>query len=449
MAHKHPGVTLMKEQPAREWIDPETGQVRRSGAIYHRARYRDPSTGKYRYETLPQTFTHEKRAYETRHKQARQLWAKLKSDNLLVDGAKHRVRPSAAPGSAPISEVIDQYFTDKPRLSKATVEQKRRSLDNFLSWCADHKIHNTDELTADALRNWRTGVESRGRRVPVKGDGEGQGSKRQTDKPRADWSIASEIAHVAAALKHLRAQREHFRHIDADDFAERLKPHKITSRKKKRPLSKQDLPRVIQACIARDAETLPNGRPRHPAVAPFFTFLLLSGLRPGEVFDLAWSAVELDEDDDGAGVIYVHASKTGVERMVELRVSPACRRLLIAMKERDGGEGKVWGLTFDEIKSAYRQIRRSTKVKHFSPQVCRVSTGSYLINSSIYERAVERRTAEQLGHDEKTARAYYWGTVRGLDQDKRSLEGVMGIEREVEQITESIQPKARARRKSA
>ena len=58
MAHKHPGVTLMKEQPAREWVDPQTGRRRQSGAIYFRARYRDPATGRYRYETLPREFVH-------------------------------------------------------------------------------------------------------------------------------------------------------------------------------------------------------------------------------------------------------------------------------------------------------------------------------------------------------------------------------------------------------
>ncbi|MFZ1866044.1 MAG: hypothetical protein WAU39_17615 [Polyangiales bacterium] len=443
MAHKHPGVTLMKEQPAREWVDPQTGRRRQSGAIYFRARYRDPATGRYRYETLPREFVHEKQVYDTRLKHARALWAKLKADKLLVEGAKHRVKPSPVGQHAiPLADAIERYFGDKPRLSAKTVEQKRRSLNDFLAWCADHKIHSTDELTAAALRDWRTHVESRGLRIPAKGAGVGH-TKKQTDKPRADWSVATEIGHVATALKHLRSQRELFRHIDADDFAERLKTFKVTTRRKKKPLSRKDLPRVVQACIERDAETQPNGSPRHPEVAPFFVFLLLSGLRPGEAFDLKWDSVELDEDDEGKGVIYVHASKTGVERMVELWVSPACRRLLIAKKQRDGGEGKVWSLTPVQILSAYTSIRRKTQLKHFSPQVCRVTAGSYLINSAIYPRSVERRTAEQLGHDERTARAYYWGTVRGLDQDARTIEEVMGIKAEMEQILESIQPKAR------
>ena len=70
--------------------------------------------------------------------------------------------------------------------------------------------------------------------------------------------------------------------------------------------------------------------------------------------------------------------------------------------------------------------------------------GGFVLNQlRDIPRSVERRTAEQLGHDERTARAYYWGTVRGLDQDARTIEEVMGIKAEMEQILEWIQPKAR------
>ncbi|MBW2686331.1 MAG: hypothetical protein JRE19_10490, partial [Deltaproteobacteria bacterium] len=54
---KHPRVTLVKPIPARERIDPKTGEVKRSGATWWGVRYRDPDSGKIVRKTLDRTLT--------------------------------------------------------------------------------------------------------------------------------------------------------------------------------------------------------------------------------------------------------------------------------------------------------------------------------------------------------------------------------------------------------
>ena len=54
---KHPGVTLVQPIPARERIDPKTGEVKRSGATWWGVRFVDADTGRTVRKTLDRTLT--------------------------------------------------------------------------------------------------------------------------------------------------------------------------------------------------------------------------------------------------------------------------------------------------------------------------------------------------------------------------------------------------------
>lgn len=128
---------------------------------------------------------------------------------------------------------------------------------------------------------------------------------------------------------------------------------------------------------------------RYVPIAPFLAVLLLTGLRRGEALALPWLIVDLDAPDndgrDRRDPAHGGDLETNRDRMIGLEVSPALRKLLAAMKSREGGDGHVFGgaepYTVDTVKKARRRMLASFGAPAFDWQILRSTCATYLTNA--------------------------------------------------------------------
>jgi len=415
---KHPGVVLLKPDPARR--------------IGWRARYVDPDTGRSAKETLDPGL---------RTAELRNDWAVRKAKAITIRRLELDRGAPRATGTG-LSDALDRYFKDHERLRPGTLGIYRRAADKLAAWGTRTGIKSADELKGTHLVAFRASLVREPLNAPVKGGK--RGKRQEAERTRAPTTVNAELRATGTVLGYLR-RLGLLPRITADDLSDGLA--KLASNVERLDYRKPaELRELLEAALRHDAVTFdetreehagkraPGTTPRYTPIAPFVAAAILTGMRAGELIDLDWKQVDLDAlDHDGkpVGEIYVTAaSKTHRARTVGLEVSPALRTLLAALKLKTGGAGSVFGVTRGEAKATERRLR----IEFGAPAGCnwqalRRTCGTFLTNApGIFGAASAYRSAKQLGHSVAVAEKHYVDVARGIARDARTLEAAMQIE---------------------
>jgi integrase len=407
--------------------------------IGHRARFVDPDTGAVTWESLDASLT---------TVELREDWAVRKSKAL----AKRRLElEEGAPKKTgtDLEKAVERYFTDHAELRPRTIKSYRAAADKLLAWARRGGIKSADDLTRAKLLAFRASVVSEKKRVMR--DGGKRGERKAASEPRGPHTINRELRSVRVVLGYL-AELDLLPSIREGDLRRATKRIRVPSEHVEY-LTPADLRRLFDACERHDAEMFEETReehagerprgstPRYDAIGPFVAFVLLTGMRFGEAIALEWRQVDLDAlDHDGRAVGEIKltaATKTHKARTVGLEVSPALRRLLAAMRLRNGGKGRVFAaLTDGTASSAERRLKDDYGAPDgFTWQALRRTCGTFLTNApGVYGAASAYHSARQLGHSVKVAETSYLGIVRGISRDARTLEDAMQIGAQMERV---------------
>lgn len=419
----HPGVKIKK-------------RILPSGAVRYRAHWVDPCTERETTITLQQT-THE----------ARTQWAKAKSKQLI------KLRMDLEAGIAPpvagplVADAVDAYLADaRLRLSPRTLRTYRSTIQRFTQWAERRRIARTTDLTRGHLSELRAHLvkapvnERHGGVAGVKRH-RGVSTARERGL-RSPVSVNGDLRAIKTLLTTWR-RGELLRGLHSDDIADRLKPLRV-DRDAPVFFREPQLRELIRAALRHDSACFvetrdehqgarPKGTtPRHPEIAPLLVFLMLTGCRLGEALSLRWEQVDLAADNR-AGVIQLYAgdTKTRQARTIRLRVSPALRRLLGAMKLQASAPhvfGDNAALTHDIATAARRRMMRVYGAPTFDWKTLRSTCGTYLTNApGIFGDASVFLSAKQLGHSVAVAEKHYLGVHPGIDRDADTLEAAMSI----------------------
>lgn len=432
-SRKHPGVVLIKPDPARR-----TGW---------RARYQDPDSGKVAKETLDSALT---------TAELREDWAKRKSKAITE---RKRAITLGAPRATrkPLTEVLDEYFEvhDEKRLRPKTLRDYRAAANKLISWASTAKIRTADDLTKAKLRSFRDYLVNEPKQASKAGGKRGERVARD-DTQRSPRSVNRELASLRAVFGWLY-ETDRLAHVRGDDLKVAFKKLPNTVERIEF-LQGPELRQLFRAALAHDSVRFTETRvehlagkskgstPRFESVAPVVAVLLLSGMRLGEALTLEWSQVALDAlDNDGLPVGEIRltgATKTKRARTIDLAVSPALRTILAAMKEQSGNESHVLGgFTEDGAKAALERLRGDFGAPaKFTWQALRRTCGTFLTNApGIFGAASAYRSARQLGHSVAVAEKHYLGLVRGIPATAKTLEAAMNIEAELNEIADATE----------
>jgi integrase len=160
--------------------------------------------------------------------------------------------------------------------------------------------------------------------------------------------------------------------------------------------------------------------PRYAAVEPVIRFLLLSGLRLGELVSLQVGDVSLEH-----GYFDVRAANTKTKRgrRVTLDVTPSLAALLASKIDGKKSEDRVFAEhTRDSLCSTMRRMHE--KAPTFTHQLLRVTCATYLANMGGVGPVNE---AFRLGHSVQIAQDFYLGSVR-IDPAVKTLEEAMKLQ---------------------
>ncbi|MDB4988675.1 MAG: hypothetical protein JWN04_3853 [Myxococcaceae bacterium] len=426
---KHPGVVLIKPDPARE--------------IGWRARYVDPDTGVDRITGKTIKRTKVSLGPSIRTEAQRIAWAVNKSREL----AKRHVELAggATPASGvTLSHAVDRYFDAHPQLRDRTIADYRAAADKLLAWAKRERIES-DSLTRPLLMSFREELIREPKKVAAKGKGT-RGKPAATGERRSAVRVNNELRKVRTVLGYL-ADVDMFPRITRDDLRRALKRLPVTTERIEF-LRQPDCKQLLEACLLHDAETFVETRDEHAgegrsrigttqryeSIAPLVAFILLTGCRFGEAIALDWRQVDLDALDGSgqkAGEIHLSgaATKTHKARTIGLDVSPALRTMLAAMRPQTG-RGSVFGVPRAMAEAAAKRLKAEYGAPPaFTYLVLRRTCGTFLTNApSIFHGASAYRSAKQLGHAVQVAERHYTGLVRYISPDARSLEAAMEIE---------------------
>jgi len=420
---KHPGVTLIKPEPARERVDPKTGKVKRSGAMGWRVRYVDPDTGRTLKRALDRTLT----TIAAREDYAVRLSERLGRRRLeLEDGA---VRATGTP----LGAAEKRFYASLAKKRPATIATYKEGTDRLLDWAKQNRVRTCDDLTRGRVMAFR------------------------------EWLLAEDVA-PATFNKRLRAVKRMLAYwIDADlcpkldhsdlrrvkqeeaptELREFLRPTKV--RKLLEAAQRHDADTFSMTRREKAGETPKGGTPRYTPIAPFTLFVLLTGCRLSEALRLEWKDVDLkaaDHSGNEVGEFRIRAleSKTKKPRVVTLGVSPVLRRLLAAQKVGSGGKDRVWrDVTEDAAIKAMRRLRATYGAPpEFTWQALRRTCSTFLVNSSIFGSASAYQAAKQCGHSVLVMEKNYSGLVHGVDPTLRDLESVLGIEALADRVVRQV-----------
>lgn len=441
----HPGVKLLRRE--------------REGVATHYARFTDPDTGKLRDENLSKLLL--------TAEPARVEWAKRKAVALAE---RRRELALGAPRhtGGTVSAALDEFLATI--MNPATLATYREGVERFRSWAAERGLATADEVHAHHLAQFREWLRTQPRQRAAKGAGRG---KRTPEEKRIKaTSVNNRLRSVKACLNWLREQGK-LAHVGRDDIRERLKalPADEDPPTFLRP---EQIRQLLRAVLAHDGERFEVTRaerqergttPRYPAIGPFLLAALLGGFREGELHRLLWDMVDLDAlDEHGARVGEIRlpgsVTKTGRGRTVDLGVSPALRRLLIAWRLRTGGKGFVFGgdkpWSRGQVEAARKRLVAPIPEKREAPrtrgqrgrrtgdgfgaprfawQELRSTCATFLTNApGIFGASAAHRSAAQLGHRVDVAERYYLGLVRGISREAHDVETAMGVADLAEEI---------------
>lgn len=433
----HPGVYLKRRKL--------------KGRVSWRARYFDPDKRKEVYETLD--------AASYASVEARVDWAKKKSKELarrrdeIGEGIPRRTR-------TPVGTAVDDFlktWEERPTGSKKTVATYRQGVNRFRTWAEQNSVPVTENLTTADLEAFREYLSTRGRRVAV--SNKKRGAKEDSAKPQSPFSINRDLRSVKVMLNHWRRKRK-LPYLSRDDIADSLKAVD-TPRNPPDFLSAAKCKTLLEAALRHDGEMFevtrdehaglrtPGSTPKYEPIAPFVSFVLLTGCRVGEAENLLWDRVELDATDQSGnkiGEIRLRAedTKTKRARRIGLEVCPSVRSLLTALKLRAGSDPFVFGgpepRSHDQVEAARKRLTDEHGAPSFSWQNLRQTAGTFLTNApGIYGAASAFMSARQLGHSVAVAERHYLDVHRGIPKEARNLEEAFQIKDVMEQIVERAQ----------
>lgn len=418
----HPGVVLVR-QPLP------------SGGFRHRARFRDPLSGKFVWVGLDQL--------GLANDAGRRDWAIRKAGHLAKQrqAVKAGERIEAGPLSLP--DAIRDYLENATAqgLKPVTVSGYGLSLARFQEWANHAGVRGLREVTQEGLAAFHQWLRKAKKRDPVREST--RGARSPSAKPRAPASTNHDLAQVRVFLHQQRRLGHLPPVLDRDRITEALRPVRD---RVSRPafLRIPELRRLLEAAIRHDAtrfeltrtekagEAAPGGTPRHAPVAPFLLAALLSGMRAGELFALRWEWVYLDGQRPEF-VLPAESTKTGHERSIPLDITPHLAHLLAALKLRAGGDAYVFGgpapLSRDVAEKARGRLVRVYGAPAFSWQRLRQTCATFLTNApGIYGGAAAWHSARRTGHSVLVAEKRYVGLVADIPPAARTLEAAMGIE---------------------
>jgi len=422
----HPGVKFKRPDPSRRME-------------YWRAVYSDPDSGRETYERLDPA------VYPT--ERARLEWAKRKSREIANRREELANGASRATGQS-FEKVFDIYFSNTGDLRPATVKDYKVATGAFLRWAADGGI-TPDKLTRANLVEYRSWAYSHSKSQAAVGGK--RGAKREAGRSRSAATVNGDLRVMRRVLGWLRAT-DRLPRCSLEDLKIALAKYR---EQQETPafLTPEQLRRLFEAAERHDAavytmtrrekaDALPGQTARYTPISPLVAGVLLTGMRLDEACLIEWGTHvfldALDHDAREVGEIRLRAqdTKTHRARAVILDVSPLCRELLLALKRRSKGRGPVFGVTYDECRSALRRLRDDHGAPSiFDWQTLRSTCSTYLTNApAIYGSAAPFRAAKQLGHSVKVAESNYAGIVRGISHEHRTLEAAMQIEQEVRSV---------------
>jgi integrase len=417
---KHPGVVLLKPDPERR--------------IGHRVRYKNPDTGKVVKETLPEELT---------TVEQREQWAVVKSKELAARRLALEGGAVRATGIA-LKDAIERYFSAHPHLGARTIADTRSATNKLLTWAGNVGVQSADDLTRARLIAFREYLIKQPKRVVAKKGKRGQ--RAATAQLRGANTVNGDLRKLRTALRYLRSA-ELLPKVNNDDLRDALKQLRVVVERIDF-LKQADIAALLEAAVKHDAATFDETRdehagrkekgttPRHPAVAPFILFVLMTGTRLNEAVGLDWGQVDLDAlNHEGKKVGEIHllgrSVKTHQARTVDLEVSAALRALLVKLHKQRGGQGRVFTLTEGLVEAAAKRLKADYGAPNsFTYQGLRRTCETYLVNApGIFGAASAYRAAKQLGHSVQVAEKHYLGLVRGIPRQARTLEAAMQIDK--------------------
>jgi integrase len=362
----HPGIVVLKPQP----------ETRRPALI----RWRDPQTGKFKTEKLPNLPSMELRK-----------WLRKRSYELEGQRLKTPLPPLMPKSTA--SETVRKYF-EEVRLRRSTTESYARSTGRLLEWPELPK--SFEEFTLPHLRALRAWLNA---------------------PHLAPASVNFHLRQLAVVFEHSRLAGRTPR-LSSQDIQDGLATFRVNL-KKKVPLSVPQL-RALVIALSR---FIGEAQSDVPAEAPgqfrgYVLTLLLSGMRAGEAraltdANLAPDHIWLTED----------MTKTARARKVTFWESPTLP-LVFKSLPRSGSMNTLFGLT----RSQTHRLRARVDVPFdWTFQQLRVTCGSYLTCApGIYSGASAYLSAARLGHSVTIAERCYVGTVE-VSPSAKTLEEAYGI----------------------
>jgi integrase len=340
-------------------------------------------------------------------------------------------------GSRALADVAAQYIRDhtcggEAAWKEGTVRSYVSAINMFLAWAGDAGVVTVDQLDAKALGRFRAHVLAAPRRTKQRGACR-KGVADTTHRKSAS-AINRPFRSIATMLQKLRAAGEIS--LSRDAIKDNLKQVPI-KQVKPDPLMPEQIRQLLAACRKYDDEW-------EPPIGPFVIFMLLTGMRLGEAMNLTWADVNIREQT----IRVIAENKTGTERTVDMRVSPALVRLLTTMRGDKLGHKRVFEQTKATAKDARKYLIEKCGAPPFlwstqhsrsggkrSVPNLRSTCSSYLASApGIYGGASAKRSAEQLGHSITIAEKHYLGALRSIPKKARTLEAAMEIAAELNRL---------------
>lgn len=424
----------------------------RSGSSTWVARYIDPDTGSEKQESLAkQNATSE----AARNKWARDKYEAIQKRLFEIAGGSPK-----RDGSTTFKDAIEAFQTARaPEVRDATVKSYKKVGPKLIAWAELRGIRRVQDLTLALIVDFRTWLLAQPKQVAAPGGKSGQ--KIATTETRAAAGLNSDLTTVRAMFNEWRRSGR-VPLVSSDDIKDGLRR---VGAERPRPafLKAKAITELLKAALRHDADTgeedaasnegqsltvAPKedhkpGKPRFDPIAPFLAACLLSGCRVGELMSLPWSAVDLEaQGGRGEILILATATKTKIERAVDLGVSPGIKRLFERLKIRAAGAPYVFGglepLPRHAADNARKRLVSMYGAPKFSWKTLRQTTGTFLTNApGIYGASSAYRSARQLGHSVVVAEKHYLGLVH-VDADAKTLDDAMQINQELEQVLDRI-----------
>lgn len=389
-----------------------------------RIRYRDPSNPRKQHRKTIGSYP------SMRLSAARKIAAQWR-DQLWQGKDPTAEQKRAQELSGELLDVLCTRYVDDHRSiwAERTLTTYSSAINTFRTWARSAKITRANQLTGEALGQFRTYVAALPRRKKAKG-----GTRKDvvfTNQPRSKSAVNCELRAVHTMIEALRVAGK-LPALESNEVVRRQLKRLSEEKRKPTPLKPTQIRKLINACRLHDA--------KHDAIEPLVLLILLGGFRVGEALALRWEDIDLEDES-----IAVLSTKTGIERSVDLRVSPALIRMLTSMRHRSESPNVIQHSEQSAMKARKRVIEefgapefiysiRNSRAGERSAPTLRSTCGSYLTCApKIFGGASLYRSAAQLGHSVTVAQDHYVGTLRvgtlhGIPAEAKTLEAAMRIE---------------------